>query len=69
MEYLEWLENWSSSQQGQQELQYHQNNQVFSSEANSIFLVSPWMWTEDAVDVAQRDTAGIVALVWVQQLY
>lgn len=37
MEYFEWIENWSSSLQGQQELQYHQNKQVFSSEANSIF--------------------------------
>lgn len=69
MEYLKWLENLSSSQPGQQELQYHQNNQVFFSEANSIFLVLPLMWTGDAVGVAQPDTAGIVALVWVRQFY
>ena len=66
---LEWLGYWFSSQQGQQKLQYHQNNQIFSSEANSSFLVFPLLWTGNAVDVAQSDTAGVVILVWVQQFY
>lgn len=66
---LEWLGYWSSSQKGQQELQYHQDNQKFSSGANSGFLVFPLLLTGDAVDVSQWDTAGAVAPVWVQQFY
>lgn len=66
---LEWLGYWSSSQQGQQELQYYQNNQIFSSEANSSFLLFLLLWIGDAVAVAQQDTAGVVTSVWVQQFY
>lgn len=66
---LEWLGYWSSPQQGWRELQYHQNKEMFSSEANSSFLVFPLLWTGDAVDVAQSGTAGVVTPVWVQQFY
>lgn len=66
---LECLGYWSSSQQGQQELQYYQNNQIFSSEANSSFLLFLLLWIRDAVAVAQQDTAGVVTSVWVQQFY
>lgn len=66
---LKWLVYWSSTQQGQQKLQYHQNNQIFSSEANSSFLVFPLLWTGDAVEVAQWSTAGVVTPAWVQQFY
>lgn len=54
---LEYLGYWPSSQKCQQELKYHSNNQVFSSEAKGNFLV---FLSWGSGDAARCSTAGVV---------